>query len=681
MTKRQRHRSIDTAATSAVPHPLRPNSTTTAHRKSPYHEVAQLLAKVWGLSGSTAQSSSSSAPRKATNVSLKSVMYDKNGVLKCSKRSYAVATKVLQKKSHLDQALSTVPELTASCGNTSLLYVLLYELLYSPAQKIVGGGAVKRMVLQHERTLRDAVTATASDHSLASNADVSLSFPRYIRVNTCVTTTKKVIQHLQATLSGAANTNTKAADDIIRTTTASPTASIVPLFADPHVPDLLVVPQAATSAVLAAFGNGTDNDKCGNRHSIVLQDKASCLPALCLVDLWQHASPKENSSSPDGTSGGDILDACAAPGNKTSHLAALLHRCKGHDRDDDQSSTTIYALDRNAERVALLQRRLNDLVPTSSSSSSATCCQVVVQHGDFLATVPSDYSNVQAILLDPSCSGSGIYSRGERSLTMDDEDDKVPDDEDPDRRLTKLSGFQTTALRHAMSFDSVHTIVYSTCSIHGMENEGVVAAALHNQRESWRLVAPPCLAHWTRRGQALPSGVDSGGATSLTDSELQCLIRCNEQDETNGFFVSCLQRRGQSPSSTNSVTPRSGGGDGVNADLGIPLYQRGQFAGAGPPSPPPPLPTMPVVSSPQSTLNRKRKSTSPSRSGEKVPSNDRSKRSTAVVAGPTRHESTRETDSNETMPIDNDRHGKKRAKALEWKRRQHQAKLARKQPK
>lgn len=44
---------------------------------------------------------------------------------------------------------------------------------------------------------------------------------------------------------------------------------------------------------------------------IILQDKASCFPAVVL------APPAEESAV--------VIDATAAPGNKTSHLSALMH--------------------------------------------------------------------------------------------------------------------------------------------------------------------------------------------------------------------------------------------------------------------------------------------------------------------------------------------------------------------
>ena len=48
---------------------------------------------------------------------------------------------------------------------------------------------------------------------------------------------------------------------------------------------------------------------------VVLQDKSSCFSALALV----------NGSDHDDIVNGDFIDATAAPGNKTLHLAALAY--------------------------------------------------------------------------------------------------------------------------------------------------------------------------------------------------------------------------------------------------------------------------------------------------------------------------------------------------------------------
>jgi putative methyltransferase len=91
------------------------------------------------------------------------------------------------------------------------------------------------------------------------------------------------------------------------------------------------------------FAGGTDlhDHPLVRSGALVLQDKSSCLPAHCLMP-------------PPGAL---VVDACAAPGNKTTQLAALM----GAD-----SSGAILAFDRDKKRYGSLQehgcapRRLAD---------------------------------------------------------------------------------------------------------------------------------------------------------------------------------------------------------------------------------------------------------------------------------------------------------------------------------
>ena len=103
---------------------------------------------------------------------------------------------------------------------------------------------------------------------------------------------------------------------------------------------------------------------------MILQDKSSCFPAHALLD----------GLPPDWR--GDVVDACAAPGNKSTHAAALL-RGRG----------TVLAVDRDAARLKILEERVRE-------AKAADVVQAV--RGDFLKL---RHGGARAILVDPSCSG------------------------------------------------------------------------------------------------------------------------------------------------------------------------------------------------------------------------------------------------------------------------------------
>jgi len=343
------------------------------------------------------------------------------------------------------------------CRNESLLYVLIYELLMGPYQKIRGGGALKRLIMKKETVLRDVLKQ-------CSTKNTKLIIPRYVRINSIKFTLKDAISDLK-----------RHNNDI---------------YIDVHVPDLLVLQPTAKVSDLECFKLG----------KIILQDKSSCFSALCLIH--GNKNPLQE----------NCIDACAAPGQKTSHLASLLPK-----------SATVYACDRNDKRLKLLQRRMEQLVGEARS--------IITKKVDFLATKQSDFPNAKGILLDPSCSGSGIFTSLDRLADTDD---------DPDR-IKHLANFQLVALKHAMSFETVDRIVYSTCSIHQEENEEVVKQALESNEE-WQLRLPHCLREWPRRG------VEVKG---LTAAQAKCLIRADRGDETNGFFVAYFERKSRNECTSN----------------------------------------------------------------------------------------------------------------------------------
>lgn len=214
--------------------------------------------------------------------------------------------------------------------------------------------------------------------------------PRYARVNTI----KMSIEECVRTLGTQGFAEITAG--CITSKNADPTGSR--LFSrDEHIEGLLV------------FAPGTDLTKNSlyKGGALVLQDKASCMPPFILAP-----SP-----------GGCVVDACAAPGNKTSQLAALVG-----------AEGAVFAFERDPKRHAIL----------SASMKKHGCARVVPTLGDFLKTNPSHYAKVEYALVDPSCSGSGILDAHEESPADPDTQGGM------EERLRKLSNFQCMIIRHAM---------------------------------------------------------------------------------------------------------------------------------------------------------------------------------------------------------------------------------------
>ena len=372
--------------------------------------------------------------------------------------------------------------------------------------------------------------------------------PRWVRVNTIKTTFN---QQLSTTF--AEFTETAALHDVLY----APRKSKI-YFVDPNVPDLLAIPSTIDLSKTHAYIDG----------HIIFQDKASCFPAYLL-------DPKPLD--------GYVIDGTAAPGNKTTHLAAIMTSQKS--QTDDQK---IIAFERDKGRSLTLQKMVK--------LASADHIVQVRSSSDFLAMKPDspEFARVGAILLDPSCSGTGIVGRddglqihlpkahgsqiasqklerGKKRKRSDDEnqldngasivrvgmDDTTPE-ETPlhgklSERLTALSSFQLHILTHAMQFPSARKITYSTCSVHFEENEGVIFKALASnaaKEHGWRILEREDqvdgLQKWPRRGVWEEDKVDCAVNETMKSYVLDGCIRCDKETEdgTMGFFVAAFIRNG-----------------------------------------------------------------------------------------------------------------------------------------
>lgn len=177
---------------------------------------------------------------------------------------------------------------------------------------------------------------------------------------------------------------------------------------------------------------------------------------------------------------------------------------------------------------------------------------------DFLKQDVNKYSDVTHMLVDPSCSGSGILSRLDYLINEESQDNEESK-EKAQERLRALSSFQSSMLDHAMQFPNLRKLVYSTCSIHHEENEDVVIKALEStvaKARGWKLVPrSQVIPSWSTRGKSeycnsqadtaaadcmircIPGGTQAGGEN---DDEAEAGLI--DLDATNGFFLACFER-------------------------------------------------------------------------------------------------------------------------------------------
>ncbi|KAL1522973.1 hypothetical protein AB1Y20_017936 [Prymnesium parvum] len=390
---------------------------------------------------------------------------------------YALITETLKRRPLLERALSHAGVGEADNPRLHAAHLLLaHEALYGRGLR---HAAVRdlarashalpalRTLLRWSRALLKAKSAAGTRRPPPAAA-----LPRYARVNT-----------LRSSVDGACAALVREGYTLL----AAPASPSAPgpgeAWVDREVPSLLVLPPRAELHGHAMV----------RRAALVLQEKASAMAPVALAPA----------------AGGLVVDACAAPGNKTSQLAALA------------AEGRVVACERDGARAATLRRRVEE----------AAEGRVSVRCVDFLQLDPQseEMRGVESVLLDPSCSGSGIVERGAAHGAAEH-----PSPSDGAARLSALAAMQLRLLRHALSFPAARAVVYSTCSVHPIENELVVAAALGAAR-GWRLAAPAALRRWKCRG--LPLG-------GLDAEQCERLVRAAPFVQTNGFFIARFERCG-----------------------------------------------------------------------------------------------------------------------------------------
>ncbi|XP_067382144.1 probable 28S rRNA (cytosine-C(5))-methyltransferase isoform X1 [Channa argus] len=401
---------------------------------------------------------------------LKTLVYDSK--FANIKQLFALVCETHKFSSILQEIIESTKLLKHTKIRVQLAKVLVYDLLMG--QGIKCGGSWKAMMMKHRSRLQAELARIKIKQKVSRNEDLlparvqrvaGEQLPRYVRVNTLKTTVEDAVDYLKRdgfSYLGQASR----LDDL--------TLKKKEFVKDLHLPQLLV------------FAPKTDfhNHFLYKAGHIILQDKASCLPAFLL----------------NPTPGSHVIDACAAPGNKTSHLAAIM-----------ENKGKLFAFDLDAKRLATMSTLL--------LRAGVTCHKLA--HQDFLTIDPDSpqYKDVENILLDPSCSGSGMVCLKDHASNEEEEDQT---------RLASLASFQLRCLNHGLRFPRLKRLVYSTCSIHRQENEEVITACLH-QNPNFRVVH--ALAHWPERGLEPLS---------------QCLRASTSKTRTHGFFVALLEKHSMS---------------------------------------------------------------------------------------------------------------------------------------
>ncbi|MEM3126627.1 MAG: RsmB/NOP family class I SAM-dependent RNA methyltransferase, partial [Candidatus Woesearchaeota archaeon] len=166
---------------------------------------------------------------------------------------------------------------------------------------------------------------------------------------------------------------------------------------------------------------------------IYVQEAASMIPPIAL-------NPKE---------GEIILDMCAAPGSKTTQMAAMM-----------KNKGMIVANDLNADRIKALGINIQ--------RTGAMNVMTTIMRGQGFKNHSFD-----KILLDAPCSGTGTIRSSLGTLKM--------------WNLTgirRLTGFQRQLLDTSFAnLKEGGEIVYSTCSVEPLENEIVIDSFIKNNKK------------------------------------------------------------------------------------------------------------------------------------------------------------------------------------------------------
>lgn len=202
-----------------------------------------------------------------------------------------------------------------------------------------------------------------------------------------------------------------------------------------------------------------------------------------------------------------VLDMCAAPGSKTTQLAALM-----------QNQGMLVANDRSRKRLYRLRGILQKL--------GATNVEVLCGPGERLGQSHADCFD--RVLVDAPCSGEGRF-RIDRPIRIS---------RWSMQEIQSLAKLQEQLLVAALRCVCVGgMVVYSTCTFAPEENEFVLDKVLSRNSIHAEVVQIPVHLHPSTAIHPITSWNDKE-----IDFDIRHAIRIIPDHTTTGFFIACLKR-------------------------------------------------------------------------------------------------------------------------------------------
>lgn len=204
--------------------------------------------------------------------------------------------------------------------------------------------------------------------------------------------------------------------------------------------------------------------------------------------------------------GDRILDICSAPGGKACHLAELIG-------DDGR----IIAADIKESRLALVEENQTRLLLRSIDTIVADATKLTPD------SLPEGCpTRFDSVLADVPCSGLGLLrKKPEIRSTM------------TYAAIMELVEVQKTILAHAAEFVRPGgTLLYSTCTINPLENQGQMETFLANHPDFAPYPFP----------ERVPEGLGLRASRHKTEANEGYMTLLPDDDACDGFFIARLRR-------------------------------------------------------------------------------------------------------------------------------------------